>query len=162
MASLYQIDQSILDCIDCETGEIVDIERLDNLILERNLKLENVALWIKNLLSDAEAYKIEKNAFDEREKRARNKAESLKKWLSQALSGEKFQTNKVQISFRKSKAVEFANEDDFIYWAQKNNRDDLLTFKEPSVNKTNIRRELENGNVIEGVEIVERQNISIK
>ena len=67
MASLYEIDAQILSCIDLETGEVVDIEKLEALQIERAQKIENIALWYKNLLSDAEQYKIEKNNFAEKE-----------------------------------------------------------------------------------------------
>ena len=43
---LYEIDQAILNCIDLETGEIIDTEQLDKLTMEREAKLENIACWI--------------------------------------------------------------------------------------------------------------------
>ena len=85
MATLYEIDAAISGCIDAESGEIIDTERLDNLLIERSKKLEGVALWIKNLESDAAAIKAEKNALDRRMKAAEKKVESLKVWLSNAL-----------------------------------------------------------------------------
>lgn len=80
---------------------------------------------MKNLLSDADAFKAEKDAFAEREKAARNKAENLKQWLSMALDGQKFSTSKVQISFRNSESVEIEDEKKFDGWAWDNERDDL-------------------------------------
>ena len=77
MASLYEIDKSILGCIDQETGEMIDPDRLEALFMERNQKIENVALWIKNLQSDALAFKAEKEAFAARQKAAEAKVESL-------------------------------------------------------------------------------------
>lgn len=56
MANLYDINSEILSCIDAETGEIIDVERLQALQMEREQKVENVALWYKNLLSDAAQY----------------------------------------------------------------------------------------------------------
>lgn len=161
MASLYEIEQSILDCIDMETGEIIDAEKLNELMIEREVKIENVALWVKNLLSDADAFKAEKDAFAEREKAARNKAENLKQWLSMALDGQKFSTSKVQIGFRKSEAVEIEDEEKFIDWAQKHDRDDLLTYKAPTVDKTAIKRALKLSAELEGVHIVQKNNIQI-
>lgn len=111
MASLYEIDQAILECLDSETGEIIDPERLDNLFMERNQKIENVALWIKNLESDALAFKAEKDAFAYREKVASAKAERLKVWLAQALEGEKFSTSKCAVSFRRSTKLEVLDAD---------------------------------------------------
>lgn len=33
---LYEIEQAIMDCIDMETGEIIDAEKLDQLQMERS------------------------------------------------------------------------------------------------------------------------------
>ena len=103
---LYEIDNAILDCIDTETGEVIDIDKLNELQLERDTKIENVACWIKDLKAEAEAIKAEKLALAERQKAAENKAESLKKWLAYALDGEKFSTARCSVSFRKTESVE--------------------------------------------------------
>lgn len=160
--TLYEINQAILDTIDPETGEIVDVDKLSELQMEREQKLEGVALWVKNLNAEAEAYKAEKEAFAEREKAAKNKAESLKKWLSYALNGEKMSTQKVAISFRKSESVEIEDEERVITFAQKNGRDDLLRYTAPAVNKTAIKAVIKTGKQIPGAVLVEKQNISIK
>ena len=57
MTTLYEIEQSILDCVDMETGEIINQQRLDQLVLDKERKMENIALWVKNLNSDIEDYK---------------------------------------------------------------------------------------------------------
>lgn len=162
MAALYEIDQQILECIDMETGEILDVEKLNELQMERNEKIEKVALWYKNLVSDAAAYKAEKEVFAEREKVAKNKADNLKKWLESALSGSKMTTEKVAISFRKSEAVEIEDENEVIAFAQANQRDDLLTYKEPALNKTAIKAAIKDGLTVSGAQLVERQNIQIR
>ena len=59
MRALYEIDQEILDCVDLETGEILDTEKLDALQMEREAKLEGVALWVKDLKAEAAAVKEE-------------------------------------------------------------------------------------------------------
>lgn len=161
MASLYEIDQAIMDCIDMETGEIIDPALLDALQMERTQKLEGVACWIKNLEADADAYKAEKDAFAAREKAARNKADSLKRYLTEALQGEKLITTKAAVSFRKSEAIEIPNEEHFVIWAS-GEHNDLLTWKEPTPNKTAIKQALKNGILVPGVRIVEKQNIQIK
>ena len=66
MANLYEINNAIMQCFDLETGELTDAESFDRLQMERDLKIENIALWYKNLVSDAAAYKAEKEAFAER------------------------------------------------------------------------------------------------
>lgn len=162
MATLYEIDKKILNCIDQETGEVIDEEKLNALRMKRDKKIEKVALWVKNLTADVEAYKAEKDSFAEKEKVAKNKIESLKNWLKYATEEQKFQTAKVAISYRRSESVEIENEEGFIEYAHRIDRDDLLTFKEPTINKTAIKAALKAGQAIEGAQIVEKQNIQIK
>ena len=81
MSTLYEIDSAISGCVDAETGEIINEEMLSALLMERNAKLENVALWVKNLDSDAAAIRAERDALDRRMKIAENKAASLRNWL---------------------------------------------------------------------------------
>lgn len=157
MASLYDINQEIMECIDLETGEILDLERLESLQIERDTKLENIALWYKNLMSDADQYKQEKNNFADKEKRAKNKAESLKKYLDSSLAGKKFNTNKVAISYRKSSTVEYDGEI---------NLNDIpkeyLKYKDPEIDKKAAKEALNEGKKIPGLVIKENQNIQIK
>ena len=49
---LYEIDEQILNCIDAETGEIIDADMLNALQMERDAKIEGVALWIKDLKAE--------------------------------------------------------------------------------------------------------------
>lgn len=155
MASLYEIDAEILSCIDLETGEIIDPERLEALQMERGRKIENVALWVKNLKADLSAYKAEKDAFAERERQAKAKIESLSKWLTNALDGQKFSTSKVAVSFRKSEAVEILDE-------SKIPKKFIRKKIETAPDKTAIKEAIKNGLKVRGAELVENQNISIK
>ena len=36
--TIYEIDQAIMRCVDLETGEIIDTEKLDKLQMERGFK----------------------------------------------------------------------------------------------------------------------------
>ena len=162
MASLYEIEQSMLECLDLETGEVIDTEMLDALRMERTAKLESVALWIKNLESDVEAYKMEMESFAARRKAAERKIEGLKTYLANALGGEKFSTTKCAVSFRKSQAVEITDEHWFVSWAMINEREDLITKKEPVPNRTAIKQALKEGLEIPETVLVEKVNINIK
>ena len=102
--NLYDIEKEIMECIDEETGEIIDIEKLDALTMERDTKIENICLWIKNLKADAVALKAEKDHFAARQKAAENKAESLTKYISNFLNGDKYKSARVTVSYRKSEA----------------------------------------------------------
>ena len=157
--TIYEIDQAIMECVDLETGEIIDTEQLDKLQMERDAKLENVACWIKDLKAEAEALKNEKQALAERQRVAENKAESLKKWLAYTLQGEKFKTPKCAISFRKSEAVEVTDEGLNNLMKE---HDELLTYKAPEPNKTAIKQAIKDGLNVAGVQLVQNTSTIIK
>ena len=155
MASLYEINEQLLALTDQETGEVIDVEKFDSLQIERNEKLENIALWYKNLNSEAAAYKAEKDAFAEKQKRAENKANSLKKYLDSALHGSKFSTVKVDISWRKSTSVNVLD-------VEKLPEEYKKTETIVTADKTELAKALKSGVEIEGATLVENQNIQIK
>lgn len=154
MANLYEINEQILNCVDMETGEIIDADKLQDLQLAFDEKVEGIACWIKNLLSDAAAIKAEKDALAEREKACKNKAESLKNYLSIVLSGTKFKSPKVSISYRKSESVEVVD----VTRVPK----EFLKYAEPTVDKTKVKEAIKNGMELKGVSLIEKQNIQIK
>lgn len=158
--TLYEIDNAILECVDGETGEIIDFERLEELGLQRDLKIENIALWFKNLRAEAEALKKEIDELTKRKKEAENKMEQLSAKLYEALDGNKFKTPKVSVSYRNSKAVEV--DDDFIRFAMDNGLDDLLRYELPEPNKSAISEALKNGDVIPHAELVQRVSVVIR
>lgn len=154
MANLYEINNQILACVDLDTGEIIDTDKLQELQMEFDQKVEGVACWIKNLLSEAKALKEEKDNLAERQKACENKAASLKEYLQSALGGQKFKTSKVSISYRKSEQVQV---DDMSKLGA-----DYLKFKEPEADKTKIKQALKAGIQLKGAQLVEKQNIQIK
>ena len=153
---LYEIDDAILECIDLETGEIIDTEQLDKLQMERDTKLENVACWIKDLKAEADALKAEKQALAERQRVAENKENSLKKYLAYALDGKKFSTAKCAVSFRTTESVKVTAEG--LENLMREGKDDLLTYKTPEPNNTAIKQAIKDGLSVAGVQLV--QNIS--
>ena len=152
--TLYEIDQAIMDCIDSETGDIIDAELLDNLQMERTEKIENVACWIKELKAEAEALKAEKMAFAERQRVAENKAESLKNWLAYVLNGEKFKTTRASVTFRATEKVEIAD----IMQLDEN----FLRYKEPEADKTAIKEAIKAGQEVAGATLVSSTSVIIK
>lgn len=110
--NLYQIDSALAECVDAETGEILDVEKLLELNMEREQKIENIALWIKNDVSEAKAIREEEKSLAARRQALERAAESKKKYLDSVLNGEKFSTPRCSISYRKSVAqyVQFYNE----------------------------------------------------
>ena len=154
MATLYEIDTTIIDCVDEETGEIIDEEKLNALLIEHRAKLEGVALWIKNLDSDAAAIRAEREALEKRQKAAENRAASLRAWLANALGGQKFSTARVAISYRKSVSTEVDSDLAPKKWCRKK-----ITY---TPDKAAIKEALLSGKKIKGCRLVEKNNIQIK
>jgi hypothetical protein len=154
MASLYEINQSIMDCIDMETGEIIDIDQLHELQMDRTDKIRNIACYIKNLRSDAAAYDEEAKTFAARKKAAQTKAESLTAYLSSMLNGEKVKDKEYSISWRKSESVNIT--DDSLL------PDTYLVPQPPKVDKAGIKAALKAGTAVTGAELAEKNNIQIK
>jgi hypothetical protein len=153
--NLYEIDKAILACIDLETGELIDEDALAALQMERTEKIESVALWIKNLNAEAAACKAEKASFAEREQKAAKKVESLKKWLSDALAGQKFSSDKCAVSFRRSAAVTVFDEGALPaeYVAEKITK---------SPDKAAIKAAIKSGIEVPGAALVDSLSVSVK
>ena len=162
MATLYEISQEILNCVqvedgttvNVETGEVINLEKLDALKMQKSDKVRNIALFIKNLKADAKAYKEEKEAFYARQKAAENKAAQLENYLSHVLDGEKVKEKEFSISWRKSKAVNILDE--------KKIPSDYLIQQAPKIDKAGIRAALKDGGEVPGAELKESVNIQIK
>ena len=154
--NIYEIEQAIMDLVDPETGEITDFEALDALSMARDEKIENVALWTKNLNAEAKAIREEEKALAEGRRAAETKADSLQRYLDRTLAGERFTTTKVAISYRKSKAVEIADEEAFIKAGA------YLVPQDPKIDRKAISDAPKTGAIATGAELVERNNIQIK
>ena len=160
--NLYEIDQQILALVDQETGEILDYEAFVELKMAREEKIEGMALWCKNLTAEAAAIKAEENNLAERRKALERKAESLKRYLTELLSGSKFSTARVACSFRKSKSVEITDEAGFIRQMEETQHFEFLKYSAPTVNRTEITNAIKAGQTVPGAQLIEKNNLSIK
>ena len=155
--NLYDIEYEITNCVDSETGEIIDEKRLDALQMAREKKIENILLWIKNLKSEAGALREEEKKLADRRQSDEKKAESLTQYVQNVLNGEKFKTSRVVVSYRKSEAVIV---DDLQLMQE--TCDEYLKYKDPEPDKAKIKAALKDGITVPGCHLEERQNITIK
>ena len=167
MRKLYEINKSIEDLLnaitDPDSGEVTDPEALDNLLLEREEKIESVILYYKDVQAELSAVGNEINALNQRADKLENTANGLKIYLSKALEGQNFKTSKCEVKYRKSESVEVTPE--FVEWAysQKDDMSPYITHKESDVpNKVEIKKLLKAGGSLPYCKLVENQNISIK
>lgn len=163
MRALYEINsnlEELLTNVDPETGELlIDPEEVDALMLERQDKLEGIALAIKNASAEVQAIKAEEDALAERRRRIEKRRDGLRDFLQQALAGEKLETPRVAVSYRRSKALEI-DENAFWPWAQ--DHSEYLRVKAPEIEKKKITDAIKDGMQIPGAALVERVSMSIK
>lgn len=166
---LYDIENGIIELLErgfndaCvnEDGEI-DFELaqqfLEALEGEREEKIESIALYVKELYHEADAIAQEELKLKKRRQAKEKKAERLEEYLKSSLLGfgsKKFETPRVVLSFRTSKAVVVTDE-------SKLDKKYMKAKVVVTVDKTAIKDALDKGEVVEGASIEEKQNLLIK
>lgn len=155
---LYEIEAAIESCalFDPETGEYTELDAaaLDALNIEREQKLENIACWIKSLSAEADAVKTEKMKLAARQQRLELQVENLKSFLMDHLDGEKLKSGRVSVSYRTTKNIVDIKDESVLP------PDMLVATYKPD--KTAIKNALLEGELFEGVSLIEKKSIIIK
>lgn len=146
--TLYEITDTYKDLLEAiECGEIPEEAIADTLeAVSGDLagKVDSVACYIKQLRAEAALIKSEVDTLAERRKAKENKADKLCEYLMdclQQVSKTKMETARSVVSISKNPpSVQIDNEAEFIRWAVKRHKAAFLTIKEPTVNKTEIKR----------------------
>ena len=106
-------------------------------------KAVNIAVYIKNLRSEAEQLKAEKLKLEKRQSAKNKLADRLEKYLFDSMQKVKrTQIDRPQAKIRIKQNPEstvIENEQEFIKWAECNDRDDLLKYEQPSVKKAVVK-----------------------
>lgn len=170
MSSLYELNSSIIEllengfnlaCVDEETGEIDEAkaaEYLEALQIDRTAKIENIAVYIKSLDSEAAAIKAEEKRLKERREAKERKAERMRDYLKSSMllfNENRFETARVALSFRSSKTVVVSDIDKLA-------KEYIKEKVEYAADKTAIKKAIESGEIIDGAYIEEKQNLQIK
>ena len=155
--TLYEINEQIKKAIelgfDPETGEILDESALEQLQMDRDEKIENICLFIKDLKAEAAALDAEKKNLDTRAIVAKRKSDSLSRYLQAMLDGEKFKTARCSVSYRKTQAVQIVDEDAI--------PEEFIRIKEEP-DKVSLKEALKEGHEIPGAFLETRQSMIIK
>lgn len=158
--NLYEINESIKNfefTFDEDTGEVLNLDELDELKLSRNEKVENIALFIKNLKADEKALDDEIKSLQARKKAKQTKIDNLSKYLEIVLGNTKFESARCKLSWRKFSKVIIDNEEDFIYEHPEMVKQEI-TYK---IDKKSLKDYLKN-HVSKYAHIEENQNLQIK
>jgi Ribonuclease G/E len=164
MRPLYEIDQAILDCVDMETGEILDSAKLDALQMERTAKLEGVALWVKDMRAEAEAVKAEADKLTARKKALDNRIESVKAWLLEALGGDRIKTARCNVYQTHSQRVVVDDEQALVdmFLTSDAMKEKYLRIKEPEIDKNALKESLKKGIQFEFAHLEESESVVIR
>ena len=166
MATLYELsvdyEQAILNgfTVDAETGEVTDYspEMLEQLGDDLDAKLENCALFIKNIQSDIDGIRTEEKKLAYRRKVKENKLKAMKEYVLSCMQlGEvkKMATPRVEIGTRVSHKLVV---DDINLVPEK-----YVTVKtDRKADAMQIKRDLKTGKDIAGVHIEDSESLNIK
>lgn len=142
------------------------MERLNAVSASFEESAGNIAAAIKNYTAEAAALKEQEKIFAARRKSKEKSAERLRQYLMQEmehLGTPKIETVQAKISLRNNpESVQIPDERGFIKWAQENQRDDLLTYKQPEISKTAVKSALKGGGEIPGAALVRTVSVIIK
>lgn len=124
MRALYEINKDlerVLDenavvklddgtAVDTDTGELFNLEeKIDGLLMERDKKIEGVALYTDDLLVKRAALAERIKALQEMAKSLDKQTDRLMDYLVHAIDGKEFSTNNVVIKVRKSQETEITD-----------------------------------------------------
>lgn len=158
---IYDIDQEIERILleTDENGELPEnaFEELSALNQEREIKIENTACMVLDLLADAKKIKEQEAALKQRREALEKRADRIKLFLEHVLDGSAFASPKVTIRYTKSTAVDI---DEAAFWADPD--ENFIRYKDPEVDKTAIKAALKDGKIIPGARLIYKENMTIK
>ncbi len=163
MANIYELNASIKACIQydeehvvsVDDGEILNLEQFEALQMERDAKVEGLACYIKNLTAEAEAIYAEINVLSYRAGAKKKEIERCKAYLAGALYGEKFETARCKISWRKSEICNVLSMDEL---PDEYRRTKVIV----DADKTAIKKAIKGGAEVPGAEVIQKLNMTLK
>ena len=165
--TLYEIDKALEDLVnqtvDPETGVFDgDSSAWEELVMAREKKIENTALYIKNLKTVIEDMKEEEAHLRRRREVLENKCGWLWKNLQASLGGQTFETARASIRFKQNPpSVAIQDPDKAMAWAQES-CPDAIQFSRPTLSKGTLLRMLKDGEEIPGCELVQNVRMEVK
>ena len=148
-----QLTDALLDTLDAIDGEMAD-------------KLANCGAFVKQLTAEAGALDAEIKSPRQRSASKKREIERFKKYIMDCMINadvKKVDEPLAKLTIRQNaESVEVADELGFIDWAQRNDRDDLLRYSTPDINKTAVKDAIRSGTELPGAQIVRTKSLIIK
>ena len=163
MANIYELNDQIKACIqldeehvvDTEDGEIFDLQQFEALQMERGQKIEGMCCYIKNKIAEAQAIDAEIDTLSYRSGAIKKEVDRCKGYLAGALYGEKFETPRCKITWRKSEVCNVLSMEAI--------PDEYKRTKVTvDADKTAIKKAIKSGMEIPGAEVIQKLNMTLK
>ena len=156
-SQLLQLENSLEQAEGVDETTLTEAQvYLDGLKLERTEKIENCVALLKNWQALETAIKAEETALKARRESLEKRADWLRSYLGYCLQpGEKFETAKCKISWRKSESIEILDE-------EKIPEEYIKIETARKVDKKAIRDTFKAGGEVPGAELREKNNLTIK
>ena len=144
---------ALLDTLDAVDGEMED-------------KLANCGAFIKQLSAESDALDAEIKSLRYRSAAKKREIDSFKVYMMACMENadvKKIDQPLAKLTIRQNaESVEVADEKNFIDWAMTHDRDDLLRYSMPDINKTAIKDAIRSGAEIPGAQLVRTKSLIIK
>ncbi len=169
--TLYEIDTEMYDILSAlepdEDGMLPEnyeelMERLQNLDIQRQKKLENVAKYVLNTRAEATALREEEKRLASRRKTMENREKSLMAYLDNACMGEKTDLGIAVVSYRRSTRVEIKDTSAALEFLEENNHEECIKRTDPEIAKDKVKALVKDGTEVPGIAIVEVMNCSLR
>jgi hypothetical protein len=156
-SQLLQLESALENADNVDESTLTEAQAyLDGLKLERTEKIENCVALLKNWYALQDAIKAEETALKARRESLQKRADWLKNYLSFCLKpGEKFETAKCKILWRKSESIEVLHEEKIPEFYKKIE----YTTK---IDKKAIREAIKAGGEVEGATLKQNNSLVIK
>lgn len=161
--SLYLLNEKLKSCIvldeqhvvNTDDGEILNLEQFDALQMELADRVDGIGCYIKNLRAEADAIYAEINNLSLRAAALKKEASRCETYLSGVLYGQKFESPRCKITWRKSESCNVLN-------IEQLPNEYLRTKVTVDADKTAIKKAIKAGVEVPGAELIQKLNMTLK
>ena len=167
---LYELTNQLMEIEELMEDPEVDVDSfqsaLESVELEINEKAEGIGKLIRNYEATINGIKAEEQRLANSRRMLTNSIDHLKSYTKHELKKAGLKTAGTDLMHFNIQATAekpvFENEDLFIVWCQKNDREDLLKYKAPEIARTEVKKALKNGEIFDGVHLEKGETIVLK
>lgn len=153
---LYEINHEIEMILESIDDELTDeqFQALTDLEMKREEKIENTALYIKQLRAETEMLENERKRLQKKEQASKNRVKRLEEYLNDMLGGQKYKSPLNNIYYGTTKGINIIDKSKI--------PKDFLINQDPIVSKREIQKAIEGGKEVAGVKAYSRKYMVLR